>query len=107
MTSYRVVIGDLHENGLSCKFSIHDGEEFAAETENHKAFLAESWVHSESEVVSGWVKWDGSLHLGDEEHIYLTFCEPTQVVAFSDAVREAWRGCADKIGEVWVGAVID
>lgn len=78
--SYSVEVGDLHENKLSCEFSIVDQEGYL--------------------IVEGWVKWDGCMNWrAGEGGSYEHFCGPEEAVALGEAFAAAWRVCGEKMGD--------
>jgi len=79
---FSVTIGDLHENGLSCPFSISD------------------YCDDEGEAsITGHVKWDGCMDWQTNPNCMAHLCEPEAVPDLAWAFREAWRLCGDAMGD--------
>lgn len=80
MGEYTVTIGDLHENGLSCEFAIFSGGD-------------------DTPDIHGSVKWDGCINWQTTEDCMAHFCSPENADELSRAFKEAWVGCANKMGD--------
>jgi hypothetical protein len=71
--TYRVEIGEVHENGLSVAFSIYDDQDDAGEP---------SW--------EGYVKWDGCVNWQTDTGCMAHFCCPEDIDAFAATFRTVW-----------------